>query len=475
MRYVFRCVILLFLLGVFAWVSCKKEESATELVSDYIRMSSFRLSNDTSNILYRYPFIIEEGEEGGYGKIYLPDSLPFGTVVDTIVPLITYAGNKVGTSGAGRVATPGSVMFKLFYDKRHSDDSISEEEHRYVYGDKFIWSQLLPPLDITVTSWDRSYTKTYRLSSIPIKKVNPDLFVWQRLHTGIYDEEESELEAMVFKGRLYVFKSDGLRIGVYISGDGKAWQNGVITGLPDNTDVKSIMVCGDSLFYYSRGRFYSSSDGMNWGSREVISGDYVIVTPLFSWIDTLWYIGRKSVTNQLEIVKFSDTLVSSGVLLPDNFPTSHFSYASFKGYGGLERIVVVGGLDSMGSYVYDEWHIEHSPYGGIHLQRVDSVVSHLPGLLSPCLINYGGKLYLLGGMQADARIRSNMYYSDNEGVSWKVVDSSSVKIPAEYGLRYKQSALLWDGDILLIGGQSKTLCYSDVFRLWINKVKYDWE
>ena len=70
--------------------------------------------------------------------------------------------------------------------------------------------------------------------------------------------------------------------------------------------------------------------------------------------------------------------------------------------------------------------------------------------------------------------RSNILYSDDEGMNWYAPDTAKNKLPDSYVARQHQSVVVDEhSNIYIIGGQSHTATYSDVYRGYLNHLKWE--
>ena len=88
-------------------------------------------------------------------------------------------------------------------------------------------------------------------------------------------------------------------------------------------------------------------------------------------------------------------------------------------------------------------------------------------------IQYDGHLMMFGGIDNDQMWRSNMLLSDDEGMNWYVPDTAHNKLPDSYHTRQKQSVVVdAKNRIFIIGGQSQTQTFSDVYCGYLNSINW---
>jgi hypothetical protein len=82
---------------------------------------------------------------------------------------------------------------------------------------------------------------------------------------------------------------------------------------------------------------------------------------------------------------------------------------------------------------------------------------------------------MFGGINHDLSWRSNILYSIDEGMNWFLPDTAKNQLPSTYDPnRYNQTVLVDDSlNIFIIGGQSNTQSFSDVYRGFLNSAKWE--
>ena len=80
---------------------------------------------------------------------------------------------------------------------------------------------------------------------------------------------------------------------------------------------------------------------------------------------------------------------------------------------------------------------------------------------------------MFGGTDNDLAMRSDILYSDDEGMNWYLPDTASNQMPISYISRSNQSVLVDDmSNIYVIGGESNTQTFGDVYRGFLNSSKW---
>ena len=128
--------------------------------------------------------------------------------------------------------------------------------------------------------------------------------------------------------------------------------------------------------------------------------------------------------------------------------------------------MIVGGRSINGEAVNSRWNIEYSAIDEAYRLKDFSITQpSFHSLTGASIIQYDDQLLMFGGIDNDLTWRSDMLYSKDEGMNWYVPDSTHNQLPSTYQTRQYQSVILDDTQhIYIIGGQSSTESFSDVYR-----------
>lgn len=451
MRYFFP--ILLLFTTIF--VSCKKDSTAA--TSSEARVHTFSFYPDTLNPgLTAATYKIEHN--GDTGRIYCADSLRFGTCLDKVVPYVTYQ------------ATPGSATFYL-----PNDTIVSTGVDTMNFN--------LSPIYLHVVSSDLTNEQWYKFN-IYVHQSDPDLYVWDTLRLDpITKSENYESKAFLTKEGFALFINNGLSTELYQSANGKDWRQitSEITTLPVPCHVRDIVQEHDTLYYIDNGCLYTSTNLETWTKKEHSSTTFLPITMLFSYNNLPWCIVQDTATQQLML----GTIVTDSIypqtniegtihgFLPSSFPISEFAALSFKSSSERPRAMIVGGRDFQGNIVNDRWNIEYASASGYRLKNFSVMQPHFESMTGISIIQYNDQLIMFGGMNRNLTWRNHMYYSTDEGMNWQMSDTTKSHLPYA-GNRYNQTVIV-DSlmNIYIIGGQSHTDSYSDVYCGYLNSAKWE--
>lgn len=426
---------------------CKSSTSSTTL-SSVAQLSTFAFaSNDSFPGLAAATFKIEERLDTGY--VYNPDSILYGTPLDSVVPVFTFA------------ATPGSVLL------RTADTTI-------VLSGKDTVDFTRTPIYLTVKSSDGTTTKVYEINA-SVHQVDPDLFTWECLTEQAFTPDNSAMQVLLLHDQFVCLKDNGFRLSLYRSDNGAVWTAAETpAGLPASCLVRSIISDGDLLYYADTTGLYTSADGQQW-THEAYT-DFTLRTMLMAWNGTVWALAYDNGTPVLA-KKEGERLQLTDLRIASPFPVSDFATVAFESAAYRERAMIIGGFAEDGTSLNTRWNLEYTTtdttHGGYRLLDFSVDRPQFAGLTGVSVVWYNHTLYMFGGVDTTMQYRgSNIFVSTDEGLSWAVADTSKCQLPATYTPRQRQSALVYDDNIYLFGGETQDASYSDVYRGRLNSI--DW-
>ena len=442
-QYLFTLIALTILL-----VACKP--SPTYETSSENRVNTFTFYTDTLNPgLTEAIYKIEHREYPDTGLIYNKDSLRFGTRLDSVVPYITYK------------ATPGSATFYLPNDTIVCTgyDTVNLEEK---------------PVYLHVLASDMQKERWYRID-INAHKINPDLYIWTQLAENICSTQNYETKAFYINSQFVLFVNNGLSTQVYTSSDATSWSlsNQAPNGLPVPCYVRDIIQHNDQLYYIANKTVYRSEDDLyTWTATDYSTASFEPINMLMSYDNKAWCIIQDTITAQLTLATIqADSItpctciegLKDGVL-PAHFPISDFATATFQSSSERPRAMVVGGRNIQGEPVNSRWNLEFVSADSIYRLK-DFTISQptFHTLTGASIIQYNKHLIMFGGIDNDQEWNSNILYSNDEGMNWYAPNPEYNQLPSQYQSRHKQSVIVEQNAIYLIGGQSDTTSFSDVY------------
>lgn len=440
------------LMGLVACVPETKDNTPT--VSSDARVKGMSLAaNDSFPALAKAVFLVEDRLDTG--MIYNPDSLPFGTRVDSVVPSFTF------------YSRPGAALLYL----PNADEPLVLGGH-----DTVDFSQGDALLEVTAS--DYKAKKCYQIK-VNVHSVDPDLYEWEQCTAQIYAPVSAEQKAFFLRDKFYLFVNDGLQVRLYESADGYAWAPATITGLPQLCPVRSFVKAtnftqGEDFLYYCEGsNLWYSSDAKVWETKTLPTAEYDFITLLFDFNLRLWALTQNKADQTYHLASSQDGQNWEFYeALPANFPVWGYATCSFHSVSGRERAMIVGGFTASGEALNTRWNFEYSPSEGYRWTNFSIEQPNFQTLTDVALIEYNHRFFLFGDIQADGQTYA-MLESTDEGMNWSVPDPVHNALPASYSIRSRQSVFVDRHNyIYLIGGQSRTAFFTDVYRGKLNSI--DW-
>ena len=437
-------------------ISCEKK-TTSETSSD-ARVNTFTFYPDTLNPgLTAATYKIEHSSDTG--RIYCTDSLRFGTRLDSVVPYVTYK------------ATPGSATFYL------PDTTIVSTGI-----DTMNFNQ--SPIYLHVKSSDLNHEQWYKFD-IYVHTADPELYYWEQLTDHIFAPQNCETKAFLWKDDLILFVNNGLSTALYQSNDGKNWINTAsqILTLPTPCYVRDIVQHNDTLYYIDGGFLYSSTNLLTWDQQDYRAAAARPVTMLLSYHNMPWCVVQDTASQQLMLATIQAGTIypqaniagTTQGYLPATFPLSEFAALSFETSSERPRAMIVGGRTITGEVTNARWNLEYDPIASTYRLKNFSISQpKFDSLTGASIIQYNGHLVMFGGINNDLTWRSDILYSDDEGMNWYQPDTTKNVLPAAYDRNRHSQTVLVDtaANIYIIGGQSNTKSFSDVYRGYLNSAKW---
>ncbi len=434
---------------VVVMVSCG-ESSSTIATSNIAKLKTFYLAgHDSIKGLKEAKFIIEEGLDTGVVRNV--DSIRYGTPMTRVVPRFSCE------------ATPGSVKIQL------GDTTITVSG-----SDTLDFTRT--PIYMTIVSSDLTKRKTYEIQTT-VHSVDPDLYEWKTLSTNMYPVEDEEQQVVLLGDKFYLYCNNGFSNRVYTSFDAATWTEAEFNGLPDVCRVKGILSDGKKLYYGENGKLFTTEDGLNWDIVDYSDKDFTIETMLMSFNDTVWLVLEDKVTEDLLLGQIAaDTIRRTEMVLDYNFPISGFATVTFESMSGRLRASIIGGYSRSGECVNSRWNIEYAPTieGLYRIMNYSIEQPEFSTLTGISVVWYKKQLMMFGGVDKDMVYRGNkILVSVDEGYTWTLADTTKCVLPATYGSRQKQSVLVKDNNLYVIGGQNQQQTFADSYRGRLNSIDWD--
>ena len=435
----------LLLVSVALVAACTSKTSTTVPSSDPTVSSLTFQPQDSFPGLAQAVFVVEDRLDTGW--IYNDDSLLYGTRVDSVVPRFVFNH------------TPASAVLYTAFDTT------------VITGYDTVNLTVNPSL-LYVLSEDQKVEKWYQVT-VTVHQVDPDLFRWQRLTDSAFPPVAGEQKAFWINSGISLLQSDGTKVRLIRSADGSNWTEQTVSGLPADCRVRSIIEADGMLCYAVGKTVYTSTDAANWTVQDFSAETYSFVSMLMSYNDSIWALVERGDSLMLVVSRDATTFALRGDM-PDNFPVSDFAAVNFLSRTYRSRTLIVGGYDRHGNALNSRWAVEYSPERGYRWTNYSIEQPSFNDLTGASLIFYNDRLYMFGGATDNYKIgEADMLESVDEGMNWTVPDSTHNCLPDNYRSRTRQTVFVSNGDVYIIGGQSRTEVFTDVFRGRLNSI--DWE
>lgn len=347
-----------------------------------------------------YKFLIDN-----FGhRIYNPDSLPFGSDVDSLFPTIkTLSSNdKITIDG------------QAWKDKERRD-----------------WTSG-GPFELINHSENGKHKMTYQVY-VNRHQVDPDSMRSYPMN-ATYPAYEGTQKLIVKDNYLHCFYTNSDKsLAHYQSNDGLTWTAAAVAGgLNGDLLIESLCAFQDSFYMANQeGEMFATADFITWNKT---AGAYK-VKALHGELK-----GRKHLSNnaligiiadengELHFARYENAW-TLGDAVPADFPMSAYASVQSTTVTDVDFIVITTGLTKDGSYAQSTW----STMDGLYWARISNTASNDLLLQGASMFYYDGDLYLIGGKNEKGSYH-DLYISENHGINWKLAESKVQLKAIEEGL-----------------------------------------
>lgn len=417
-------IVLFFGVVVGAMLSCQETKKTT--ISEDAVIKSFYLISKHTTAAKSYVFTIDEEAK----EIYNKDSMAFGIVPDSFAIVMT-------------------PTFKS-----------AELDGETMYAKDTVWVDLSSERVLTVTAKDGKTKQSYKIK-VNIHQVDPDSFIWRQMDMEMVEVEESKA-VMTEDGIVVLGKASGSILAAQ-SENGESWNALEVSGLEDagdDLDIQHAVVHNGEICMMSGMDLYMSDQGTQW-YKETTSSSIGFEHLLFSLRGDLYALGEGS-----KILKLNGNEWEVTAELEAGFPVIGEAVCVGNSPSGLERALVMGGIDADGNYLSNVWSTENGWYW-VKLNLRDSVFTPRA---NAAIVDYANGILMVGGEDADSLVETSYLYSLDCGMNWYRVDSmfhvDTANVKQELYSRRHSTSLVADkkGNVYIIGGQNKEGILRDVWK-----------
>lgn len=412
-----------FLLG--SATSCNDKTTETEEIAvtvSTVAVKSFTLKADSKVMtnLDSVFFSIDLDK----GVIFNADSLPVETNISRLIPVITFMTTM---SKAEIVVSEEGKEDKTYDYLTNANDSID----------------FTKKVQLKVTAFDMQTSYTYDLK-VNVHSQKPDSLMWDRNAATTLPSRKGNPSAqhtVLFKDKALsvIEESDG-EFTLSTSSDlfNGRWDKEKLI-LSFNPDISTLSATPDALWMLDeQGNLYTSADGSTW---ETTGENWVsLIGPYLNCV-----LGVKTSDNGLIHCHYPDIADISDTDVDPNFPMSGRSdFVTIDNeWSELPVAFFIGGKKDDASLSNATWAFDGNKWACI-----DDLPA--PALESPTIFKYvynrrtGNSFYpysaeawlMFGGKNADGSVNKTVYYSYDNGITWRPGDSLMQfpeYVPALYG------------------------------------------
>lgn len=382
------------------------------------------------------------------GRIFNPDSLPYGLKLDKVALTLTYS-SAYGVASL-KITTPDSINGYYW----NSSDSVSFSKQ---------------PITFQSTALSGA-TKTYNID-ILIHKVDPELMSWKKMEN--LPLASAKQKTILIGNDIYLFTNASNKVSLHKRGiTATGWNSVNTSGLPSNVDLESIVLLDKNLYARTDdGKSYTSTNnGETWsniannkyiaaiyGVLPSKNGDKLLIA--IKENDNYYY----ALTNNLTESSIETTNIS-GRPTGDSSISSDFPISNFSSVVSNQNnyLIVVAGKHGT-SELNTTWLVEAGSNG------IEISASSRNSLFKGSGVSafmYNEQLYAFS--------KNKLYVSSSWGENWAEALSKQ-QISATATVRKSQNAFVdTKNNIWILGGVSTSgASLSDVWQGHLNSLGYN--
>lgn len=386
-----------------ALVGCNSKEEILYTLPSSTTVRSFNLSADTK-VLPNLDSVFFSIDLYSY-EIFNADSLPFGTKVDKLVPVIL----TESASAVELIVSQANGNDTTYNYLENTNDSID----------------FTKPVRLRVVSYDGVNESTYKIH-VNVHKVQTDTLVWSRMEGGslptLFNAVNEQHTTMSPGGVYYCMTSYQGEYAIAYTTDLNASWNVAKSEMSFNPEINSFTAASDALYILDKdGLIYKSTDeGLTWEATGVqaqhIIGAY----------------GSRLLTTNNPAGNWSISEYPSGnsIKAPENFPvrnTSNSTTISFE-MSISEQLLITGGKKADGTLTGDTWGFDGKDWAKISRTPLPEKIENLTLVpyfalqtdsISWRVSKSRSVLLAMCGNKADGVNNDTIYISKDFGINWE--------------------------------------------------------
>ena len=408
-----------------SFVACNETYSDdVEQTAQCAAVSSFSLSED-ENVLQNLDSVFFSINLNK-GEIYNADSLPQGTNITKLVPVIT--------------TVDGASLAKLTVTRQNNTDTVYDYLTNSTDSIDFT-----NPVKLRLVSTDGKIERNYTIR-VNVHKMKADSLAWSRAERtalpSLFSFPNEQHTSKQGENILCLTRYQQQYCLATGSPTTDSWENREIV-FPFTPQVDSFTATADTLYILSEdGTLYSSTDGSEWTSTSLnwhaVYGAYGSM--LLGSVETTdgWYIQQYP---SQSLTKLPEGMPISGTSMPVLY--------SFE-MALSDQMLLIGGRKADGALSNATWGFD-----GSNWVRVSKY--HLPVALEnavaipyyTCLVNKVHvattipTIIVMGGRKADNQLSKDVYISNDYGYSWEKA-SAEMQQPEYIPAMHSAQAFVFD-------------------------------
>lgn len=397
--------------------SCNEKKSETDEIAvtvSTVAVKSFNLKADTKILedLDSVFFSIDLNN----GVIFNADSLPKGTDISRLIPVVTFMTTM---SKAEIVVSEEGKDDKTFNYLENANDSIDFTKN----------------VALKVTAYDETTQYTYRIK-VNVHKQQPDSLMWDKLAEGRLPSRNGapiRQKSVSINGSVIslIEENNGEYTFASSSDILQGFDSSLPLSLQFTPDISSLTATEDMFYMLDNdGNLYSSPNGIDWAATE--EKWLTIVGPYLNSV-----LGVKITDNGLFHCHYPANPQISDTEVAADFPLSGRSALVSLSTKWSEEPTAffVGGRMADLTLSEATW-----AFDGTVWTQIDDISA--PALQGPALVSYfnnrrSSDLFhpyeseawlIIGGRKADGTFNDTVYYSYDNGITWRPA-SSMMQLP----------------------------------------------
>lgn len=352
------------------------------------------------------------------GVIFNADSLPVGTDVTKLVPVISYTSSA---SAVTLTQTGGKYTGEIDY-KTNPSDSVD-------FSGKVV---------LKITAEDKTTTRSYAIK-VNVHKMEPDSLMWDRLAVIPMPSRlgaPKQQKTVEYKGLPYTLiqeADDSYTLAIATDIIAGIWDQHTPI-LDFEADIRTLNATSDMLYILDKsGVLHTSADGMTW---ESTGAKWVNIIGAYDDV----MLGIRSDGNRMMHTFWPTDAGFAEAPLSTDFPVSDYTdFVQFRNrWTTLPIGFMVGGRLSDGSYTNKTWGFDGDHWAVLSDGMTPKVAGAtlVPYFVyrktTSSLVQKEFSVWMLiGGVRSDGKSNRTIYESYDNGVNWYAADTQ-MQLPEHF-------------------------------------------